>query len=133
MREERKLRVFENKVLRGMFGAKRDEVTGEWRKLRNEELNDLYFSPTIVRVIKLRRMILAGNVARMGVREACTGFWWGNLRERDHWGDPGIDRRIILRCIFRMWDVGVGTGLDWLRVRDMWQAIVNAVMNLRVH
>jgi len=60
--------VFENRVLRGIFGSKRDEVTGEWRKLHNEELNDLYCSPNIVRVIKLRRMRWAGHVARMGAR-----------------------------------------------------------------
>jgi len=66
LREERKLRVFENRVLRRIFGPRRDEVTGEWRRLRNEELNDLYCSPNTVRVIKWRRMRWAGNVARMG-------------------------------------------------------------------
>ena len=64
-REERRLKVFENRVLRRIFGPKRDGVTGEWRKLRNEELNDLYCSPNIVRVIKSRRMRWAGHVARM--------------------------------------------------------------------
>jgi len=68
LREERRLTVFENRVLRRIFGPKRDEVTGEWRKLRNEELNDLYSSPSIVRVIKSRRMKWAGHVARMGER-----------------------------------------------------------------
>ena len=66
LREERKLRVLENMVLRRIFGARRNEVTGEWRRLHNEELNDLYSSPNIVRVIKSRRMRLAGHVARMG-------------------------------------------------------------------
>jgi len=66
LREERKLRVLENRVLRRMFGPRRDEVTGEWRRLHNEELNDLYSSPNIVRVIKSRRMRWAGHVARMG-------------------------------------------------------------------
>ena len=66
LREERRLRVFENRVLRRIFGTKRDEGTGEWRKLHNEELNDLYCSPNIVRVIKSRRMRWAGHVARMG-------------------------------------------------------------------
>ena len=66
LREERKLRVFENIVLRRIFGPRRDEVTGEWRRLHNEELNDLYSSPNIVRMIKSRRMRWAGHVARMG-------------------------------------------------------------------
>ena len=96
-------------MLRRIFGPKRDEVTGEWRKLHNEELNDLYASLNIFRVIKLRRMRWAGHVARGG-EELCTGFWWGNLRERDHFGDPDLDGRIILRWMFRKWDVGVWTG-----------------------
>jgi len=66
LREERKLRVFENMVLRGIFGPSMDEVTGEWRRLYNEEINDLYCSPNIVWVIKWRRMRWAGHVARMG-------------------------------------------------------------------
>jgi hypothetical protein len=66
LREEYRLRVFENRVLRRIFGPKRDEVTGEWRQLHNEELHDLYSSPNIIRIIKSRRMKLAGHVARMG-------------------------------------------------------------------
>ena len=67
LREKRKLRVFENRVLMRIFGPRRDEVTGEWRRLHNEALNDLYCSPNIVRVIKWRRMGWAGHVAHMGV------------------------------------------------------------------
>ena len=96
MREEHGLRVFGNRVLRRIFGPKRDEVTGEWRKLHNKELNDLN-SPNIVRELKLRRIGWAGHVACMGERKAFTGFWWGNLREGDHLEDPDIDGGIILR------------------------------------
>jgi len=99
--DERRLRVFENRVLRRIFGPTRDEVTGEWRKLHNEELNDLYCSPNIVRVINYRRMRWAGHVALTGRGEASTWFWWGNLKERDRLGDPGEDVRIILRRMFR--------------------------------
>jgi hypothetical protein len=66
LREERRLRIFENRVLRGIFGSKKDEITGEWRKLHNEELCDLYCSPNIVRVIKSRGIRWVGHVARMG-------------------------------------------------------------------
>jgi len=96
LREERKPRVFQNMVLRRIFGPRRDEVTGEWRRLHNEELNDLYSSPNIVRVIKSRRIRWAGHVAHMGVEMGCIGSWWGNRRERDHWGDLGVDGWIIL-------------------------------------
>jgi hypothetical protein len=75
--------VFENRVLRRVFGPNRDEVTGEWKKHHNEELNELYSSPNTLQVIKSRSMRWAGHVARMGRREACIGFCWGNLRERD--------------------------------------------------
>jgi hypothetical protein len=102
--------------LRKIFGHRRDEVKSEWRKLHNEELNVLYCSTNTVRVIKLRRMGWARHVARMGRGEVCTGIWWGNLRERDQWGDPGAVGKIILRWIFRHWDVGVWTGWSWLRI-----------------
>jgi len=79
-------------------------------KIHNEELNDLYSSPSIVRVIKSRIMRWAGHEARMVERRAVYRVWWENLRERDHLGDPGVDGRIILRLIFRKWDMG--NGLD---------------------
>ena len=110
LREERRLRVFENRVLRRVFGKKREDVTGEWRKLHNDELIHLYSLLNIVRVVKWRRMRWAGHVARVGRGEGCTGFWWGNLRERDHWGNPDADERIILRWIFRKWEEVVGLG-----------------------
>ena len=117
LREERKLRVFENRVLRRIFGAKTDGVTGEWRKLHNDELNDLYCSPNIVRVIKSRIMRWAGACSARGAQERCIqDFGWGNVRERDHLGDSGLDGRIILRRIFKKWDVRAWTGSIWLRI-----------------
>jgi len=115
LREERKLRAFENMVLR-IFGPRGDEVTGEWRRLQNEELNDLYSSTNIVRVIKSRRMRWAGHVARMGEERGCIGSWWRNRRKRVQWGDLGVDGWIILRWITRRWDVGILTALDWPRI-----------------
>jgi len=85
--------VFENSVLRRIIGPWRDEVTGECRELHNEELNDIYSSLNIVRVIKSRRMRWAEHVALMGRGEAYTEFWWGDLRERHHLGDPDVDER----------------------------------------
>jgi len=105
LRGECRLRVFENRVLRRIFRAKRNEVTGELRKLHDKELNDLYSSPSIVRVIKSRRMRRAGHVARMGRGEVHSGFWWESVMERDHVEDPGVVARIILKWVFRKWDM----------------------------
>jgi hypothetical protein len=77
LREEHRPRVFENRVLRRTFGPKKDEVTGEWRKLHNEELHDLYSSSSIIRMIKSWRMRWAGHVARMGRRGTLIGCWVG--------------------------------------------------------
>jgi len=116
LREERKLREFENMVLRRIFGPRRDEVTGEWRRLHNEELSDLYSSPNIVRVTKSRRKRWAGHVARMVEERVFIGTWWVNRRERDQWGDLGVDGWIILGWISRMWDMLLWTGLGWPRI-----------------
>jgi hypothetical protein len=89
--------VLENRVLRRVFGSKRDEVTGEWRKLHNEELSDLHFSSNVIRVIKSRKMRWAGHVARMTIGEVYTGFLWKNLTVRYLLEDPGVDERITLR------------------------------------
>jgi hypothetical protein len=74
--------VFENRVLRRIFGPKRDEVTVEWGKLHNEELSDLYSSPSIIRIIRSRRMRWAGHVARLG--EKWNAYWWESQMERNH-------------------------------------------------
>jgi hypothetical protein len=78
------VRVFEKRLLRRIFGPKRGEVTGEWRKLHNEELRDLYSSPGIMKIIMSRRMRWAGHVARMGRRGTHIGYWWESQRKRDH-------------------------------------------------
>ena len=109
LREERRLRVLENRVLRRIFGPRRDEVTGEWRKLHNEERNDLYCSPNIVRVMKSRIMRWSGHVARMGERRDIYRVLVGKPEGKNHLGDPGVDGRIILRWILRKQDVG---GMD---------------------
>jgi hypothetical protein len=91
------------------------KVTREWRKLHNEELNDVvlaqYFSG-----YKIEKNEMGGPCSVYGGGEAYTRFWWGNLRDRDHLGDPDVDERVILRWIFRKWDVGVWTGWSWLRI-----------------
>jgi hypothetical protein len=77
-------------VLRRIFGPKRDEVTGGWRKLHNEELHNLYSSPSIIRMIKLRRMRWAWHVARMRRNGIHVEYWWESQKERDHWEDEGV-------------------------------------------
>jgi hypothetical protein len=91
--------VLKNRVLRRIFGPKRDEVTEEWRKLHKEELNDLYFSPSTIRIMK-SRIRLAEHVARMGGRGTRIGCWWENQRERGHLKDQGVGGWIILGWIF---------------------------------
>ena len=103
-------------VLRRVFGPRRDEVTGEWRRLHNDELNDFYSSLNTVRAIKSRRMRWAGHVARMGEEIVVYGFLLVKLEEGDHWGDLGVDGWLILGWICRRLDVGVWTGLGWSRI-----------------
>jgi hypothetical protein len=96
--------VFENRVLRRIFGPKREEVTGEWRKLYNEELNDLYSSPNIIRVIKLRRLRWAGHVAHMGERRDAYRVLVGRREGKRPLVKPRHRWDILLRWIFRKWD-----------------------------
>jgi hypothetical protein len=129
LREEHRLRVFENRVLKRIFGPKRDEVTGE---LHNEELLDLYSSPSIIRVIKSRRLRCAGHVARMGEKRKAYKL----LVEKPEGTRPlGRPRRRWVDNI-RM-DLGEGGwgDVDWIGLahdRNKWKALVNEVMNLRV-
>jgi hypothetical protein len=97
LREECRLRVFENKVLRRIFGPKRDEVTGEWRRLHNEELYALYFSLDIIRVIESRRLRWAEHVACMGERRDTCRVLVVKREGRNQLEDPGIDGRIIIK------------------------------------
>ena len=106
--------VFDKRVLKGIF--ERGGVTGEWRKLHNEELNDLYSSPNIVRLIKSRRMRWAGHVARMEEGRGVHKVLVGKTEGKSHWGDQDLDGRVILRWIFRNWEGVVGTGWSWLRI-----------------
>ena len=97
----------ENRVLRRIFGPIRDEVTGQWIKLHDEELDELYCSPNIIRVIKSRRMRWAKRVPRMGEKKGAYRFWWGNLRERDHLEHPGVHIKLNLQEV----DWGAWTGM----------------------
>jgi hypothetical protein len=106
--------VFENRVLRRIFGPKRDEATAEWRRLHNEELNDLYSSPNIIRVMKSRRMRWAGHASRMGGRGA-YGILVGRPERRRRLGRPRRRLSIILKWVFKKWD-GAWTGLSWFRI-----------------
>ena len=132
LREERRLRVFENRVLRRVFGPKRDEVTGDSRKLHNEELSDLYSLPNIVRVVKSRRMRWAGHVARIGQGREVYRFLVGKPEGKRPLGRPR--RRWEDNIKMDLQEVGGGCG-DWIELaqdRDMSRALVSTVMNLRV-
>jgi hypothetical protein len=103
--------VFENSVLRRIFGPKRDEVTGEWRKLHNEELYNLYSSPDIIRQVKSRRMRWAGHVARMG--EEGKVYKVLVRKPEDHWEDQGVGGKMGSEWILGRLAWGVWIGFDW--------------------
>jgi hypothetical protein len=124
--------VFENKVLRRIFRPKRDEVTGDWRKLHNEELHNLYSSPNIITIFKSRRMRLAGHVARMGENRNAYRILVGKPEGRRPLGRPR--RRWVDNIKTDLREIG-WDGMDWVDLaqdRDQWRAVVNTVMNLRV-
>jgi hypothetical protein len=132
LREEHRLRVFENRVLRRIFGPKRDEVSGEWRKLHNEELRDLYPSPSIIRLFKSRRMRWAGHVARMGEKRNAYRLLVGNPEGKKPLGRPR--RRWVDNVRMDLGEMEWGD-VVWIGlVLDMnrWRALVNSVLNLRV-
>ena len=119
-------------VLSGIFGTRRDEVTGEWRRLHNEELNDLYCSPNIVRVIKSRKMRWAWHVARLGGKMVIYRVFLGKPEEKRPLGRPR--RRWMSNIRMDTQEVGCGY-MDWIGLaqdRDRWRTLVSAVMNLRV-
>jgi len=93
--------VVDGRVLRTIFGPKKEEVTGDWRRLHNDELYDLYSSSNIMWVIKSRRMRWAGHVARIGDRRGAYRVLVGKMRERDHLEDLAVDGRIISELIFK--------------------------------
>jgi len=132
LREERKLRVFENMMLRRIFGPRRDEVTGEWRRLHNEEINNLYSPPNIVQVIKLRRMIWVWHVAHMGEERGVCRVLVGKPEGKRPMGRPRC--RWVDNIRMDLQEVGCGY-MDWIELaqdRDKWWTLVSAVMNLRV-
>jgi hypothetical protein len=132
LREERRLRVFENRALRRIFGPKRNEVTGELRKLHKEELHDLYSSPNIAWVIKSRRMKWAGHVARLGEERSVYRVLVGKPEGKRPLGRPKCRWEDNINMDLQ--EVGCG-GMDWIGLvwdKDRWRAIANGVIDLRV-
>jgi hypothetical protein len=130
LREEQRLRVFENRVLRRIFGPKRDEVTGDWRKLHDEELHNFYSSP--IRVIKSRRMGWAGHIARMWEKRNADRILVGKPEGKRPLGRPRRRWKDNIKMDLKEigWD-----GVDWFNIaqdRGQWRALVNTVLNLRV-
>jgi hypothetical protein len=132
VREEHKPRVFANRVLRIIFGSKRVGATGGWSKLHNEELHNLCFSPSTIRIIKSRRMGWAGHVARMGERRNVYRLLVGKPEGKRPLGR--LRRRWKANIKMDLLEVGLNV-VDWLGLaqdRYRWRAVVNSVMNLRV-
>jgi hypothetical protein len=124
--------VFENRVLRRIFGPKRDEMTGEWWKLHSEERHNLYSSPDTIRQIKSRRMRWAGHVTRMGEERRLYKVLVGKPEGKRPLGRPRLRWENEIRMDLR--EIGL-RGVDWIRLaqdRDLRRAVVSAVMNLRV-
>jgi len=123
--------MFDNMVLR-IFGPMRDEVAGEWRRMHNEELNYLYSSPNIVRVINSRRMRWAGHVARMGDERGVYRVLVGMPEGKTPLGRPR--RRWVNNIRMDLQEVGCGymDWIGWAQERDRWQTLVSAVTNLQV-
>ena len=132
LREERKLRVFENMVLRRIFGPRRDEETGEWRRLHNEKLNDLYSSPNIVQVIKSRRMRWAGHVARMGEEREVYRVLVGKPEGKIPLGRPWHRWADIIRMDLQEVGCGYIERIGLAQGTYRWRTLVSVVMNLRV-
>jgi hypothetical protein len=124
--------VFENRALRRIFGPKRDEVIGGWRKLHNEELHNLYCSPSIIRIIKSRRMRWAGHVARMVEKRNAYGILVGKPEGKRPLGRPRRRWENNIKMDLREIGLGVMDWIDLAQDRDQWRALVNTVMNLWV-
>jgi hypothetical protein len=129
--EEHRLRVFENRVLRKIFGPKREE-DGSWRKLHNDELHDLYSSPNIVRVIKSRRMRWAGHVERMGEGRVVYKVLVGKPEGKRPPGRPRRRWEDNIKMDLREIGIDMANWIQLAQDRVQWRAFVNTVMNLRV-
>jgi hypothetical protein len=126
----RRLKVFKNRVLRRLCRPEWDQVTGERRKLHNEEFKGLYSSPNVIRLIKSRRMRGTGHVANMGERRGAHGVLVGKPEGKNHLEDLDLDGEIILKWIFSKWIVRAWT--DLVHDRGSWPTLVKAAVNLGV-
>jgi hypothetical protein len=114
---EHRLRVFENRVLRRIFGSKRDQMTGEWRKLHNEELHNLFSSPDIIKQVKANEV--SGACGMYGRGEKSVQGFGGKARKKDHWEDQGVGGKMGSEWILGRLAWGVWIGFDWLRTETV--------------